>query len=86
MILAERRRSSPVAGLLSIPVPGLGHLYLGRYRRGIAFLLGGALVLALMLVAVGFLLGPGLAIWAAIDAVRINEGYEPQRLREVHFA
>lgn len=79
------RRSSALAGILSIPLPGLGHLYLGRYRRALAFFGAGLVVVALMFVAVGFLLGPGLAIYAAIDAVRINEGHEPQPLRAVRF-
>ena len=36
--VGERRGPSPwLAALLSVLTPGLGHLYIGQARRGIAF-------------------------------------------------
>src|SRR4051812_48049102 len=57
------QRSRVVAGLLSLIAPGVGHLYIGRRRRGLILL---ALLLAvqpLLLVAAFFLPPAAIAIW-----------------------
>jgi hypothetical protein len=74
------RKSAALAGFLSI-FPGLGHLYLGLYQRGIFF--GLAFVLCISMAHHrGEFFGPFIAfVWffAIIDAVRqahaINRGY-----------
>ena len=74
------RKSAALAGLLSM-FPGLGHLYLGLYQRGIVF--GIAFVMCIGLAhRRGEFFGPVIAfIWffAIIDAVRqahaINRGF-----------
>jgi hypothetical protein len=75
------RKSAALAGLLSM-FPGLGHLYLGLYQRGLAF--GAAFVLAITFASHGRgeFFGPAIAfVWffAIIDAVRqahaINRGF-----------
>ena len=74
------RKSAALAGLLSM-FPGLGHLYLGLYQRGLAF--GAAFVVAITFASHGRgeFFGPAIAfVWffAIIDAVRqahaINRG------------
>ncbi|HXM76166.1 MAG TPA: hypothetical protein VN971_05265 [Thermoanaerobaculia bacterium] len=79
---ASGHKSPVLAGFLSM-FPGLGHLYLGLYQRGIAF--GIAWVIAISFSSHGrggAFFGPMIAfIWffAIIDAVRqahaINRGY-----------
>jgi len=75
------RKSAALAGILSM-FPGLGHLYLGLYQRGLAF--GAAFVLAITFASHGRgeFFGPAIAfVWffAIIDAVRqahaINRGF-----------
>jgi len=79
--MMPERKSPVLAGFLSM-FPGLGHLYLGLYPRGIAF--GIAFVVAISFSAHGRgeFFGPMIAfIWffGVIDAVRqahaINRGY-----------
>lgn len=74
------RKSPVLAGFLSM-FPGLGHLYLGLYQRGLAF--GAAFVVAITFASHGRgeFFGPAIAfVWffAIIDAVRqahaINRG------------
>ena len=82
MVPPYAERKSPVlAGFLSM-FPGLGHLYLGLYQRGLAF--GAAFVLAISFASHGRgeFFGPAIAfVWffSIIDAVRqahaINRGY-----------
>lgn len=74
-------KSPALAGFLSI-FPGLGHLYLGLYQRGIFFGLGFVLCISLAHHRGGEFFGPLIAfVWffAIIDAVRqahaINRGY-----------
>ena len=75
------RKSAALAGILSM-FPGLGHLYLGLYQRGLAF--GAAFVLAITFASHGRgeFFGPAIAfVWffSIIDAVRqahaINRGF-----------
>jgi signal peptidase I len=91
------QRSRVIAGLLSLIAPSVGHLYIGRRRRGLILL---ALLLAVqpLLVAAAFLLPPSaLAIWGygavlfaalvglhlfvLIDAVRLARRGEAARPR-----
>ena len=75
------RKSAALAGILSM-FPGLGHLYLCLYQRGLAF--GSAFVLAITFASHGRgeFFGPAIAfVWffSIIDAVRqahaINRGF-----------
>ncbi len=74
-----RRRSAKkpwVAVLLSLLVTGLGHLYLGRWRRGLAILaatitVGGVASLYLDYNRV-MLVGLFFALFAAIDAYNLS--------------
>ena len=75
------RKSPFLAGLLSC-FPGLGHLYLGLYQRGIFFGLAFVLCIAMSSHGRGEFFGPLIAfVWffGVIDAVRqahaINRGY-----------
>jgi len=72
--MASRPRKNPwTAALLAALIPGLGHIYLGDYKRGLAYLVGtGGLEffgLDLDLTAIGAVLGVpmelgGVALWA----------------------
>jgi signal peptidase I len=72
------RPSRVLAGVLSFFAPGSGHVYLGRYRRGILLLLAFVLLQPVLLLA-GFLVAPtfravtvfGIAILAALLVVVI---------------
>lgn len=78
---AVERKSPALAGFLSI-FPGLGHLYLGLYQRGIFFGIAFVLCISMSAHGRGEFFGPLIAfVWffAIIDAVRqahaINRGY-----------
>jgi hypothetical protein len=78
---AAERKSAVLAGFLSI-FPGLGHLYLGLYQRGIFFGLAFVMCISLSAHGHGGFFGPLVAFtwfFAVIDAVRqahaINRGY-----------
>jgi hypothetical protein len=75
------RKSPALAGFLSF-FPGLGHLYLGLYQRGIFFGLAFVICISLSAHGHGGFFGPLIAfVWffGVIDAVRqahaINRGY-----------
>src|SRR6185295_8557179 len=51
------RRSTVAAGVLSFFAPGAGHIYIGRYRRGIVLVLVFILLQPVLLIA-GFLVRP----------------------------
>jgi len=89
------QRSRIVAGLLSLIAPGVGHLYIGRRKRGLVLL---AILLALpaTMVAIGILLPPtflavgllgatylvgyaGLLLFVLIDAIRLARRGEPHQ-------
>jgi hypothetical protein len=83
------RKSPGLAGFLSM-FPGLGHLYLGLYQRGLAF--GGAFVLLIAMTSHGRggeFFGPLIAfVWffAIIDAVRQAKAINRGVLAEGGFA
>ncbi len=76
------KRSRWVAGFLSVPVCGLGHLYVGAWRRGGAFLVGELCIQVAALMAIMHVrstplnliasVAPvvGYNVWAIVDAVR----------------
>lgn len=85
-----RRKSPLLAAALSALVPGLGHIYLGRYPKGFAYLAGaGALEVFgfdLDLTAVGALVGVpmelggvGLWLYAVADAYRLGRAMQRSR-------
>jgi hypothetical protein len=81
MPYASGGKSPVLAGFLSM-FPGLGHLYLGLYQRGIAFGIAFVVCISFSAHGRGEFFGPLIAfVWffAIIDAVRqahaINRGY-----------
>lgn len=69
-------RSPVIAGVLSVVVPGLGHLYAGATSRGLALGAGFvALVQAATAHATGFAVPALLLVWlfGIMDAVRVTE-------------
>ncbi len=85
-VIAERK-SPGLAGVLSI-FPGLGHLYLGLYSRGLAF--AGAFVFCIWMAhRAGEFFGPLIAfIWffGIIDAVRQAKAINRGQVAEGGFA
>ncbi len=78
---AARPAKSPALAALLAIVPGLGHLYIGEYRKGVGFMAGAGLLefvgFDFDLTAVGAVLGVpmefgGLGLWAysIVDAYR----------------
>ncbi|MBI2891035.1 MAG: type II secretion system protein GspG [Nitrospirae bacterium] len=59
-----------LAVLLALLLPGLGHLYLGAWGRGFAFLLGSVLP-GLLLRPVGLVGSVAVWIWSVVDAYRL---------------
>ena len=80
------RKSPGLAVVLSF-FPGLGHLYLGLYQRGIAFFVAFAAAVSLADTSDLGILIPFVWFFAVIDAYRqtqfINLGYVPQPQPEV---
>src|SRR5262245_22222709 len=91
----EAPRAGWKAGLSSLLLPGLGHVYVGRPKRGAAFF--AALAIPFWCLALVALSGRltvaafwsiqvvriGAAIWAIVDAVRIARGLQGRyRLRD----
>ena len=89
------RRSRVIAGLLSLIAPGVGQLYAGRPRRGVA-LFAMLVAIQLMLLAVAFLLPASYAaimsyaalvaivylgafLFVLVDAVRLAAPTAPKR-------
>lgn len=80
-VVAPARKSPVVAAVLGV-IPGLGHFYLGHFRKGAGFMAGLALLqffdFDLDLTVVGALIGAplelggfGLWIFSIFDAYRI---------------
>jgi TM2 domain-containing membrane protein YozV len=70
--LQKEGKSSVLAVILSLVIPGLGHFYLGSSGKGVMFLilqaLGVGLVCSVVLAIVGIPLLLINPIWAAVDA------------------
>lgn len=87
---ATKRRSPVVAVLLSLLMPGLGHVYCGMPARGIAFYLGQWVLIAVVgLSGLIFSLG-GLIAAVAIDAayhifIVVEAAIKAARLKEIHL-
>lgn len=64
------RRSPVAAGVLSFFAPGSGHIFIGRYRRGILLLLAFVLLQPVLLVA-GFLVAPTFRAVATFTVVTL---------------
>ena len=72
------------AGILSFLIPGLGHVYLGRFGRGLIWFLG---LIALAQIAgsdsadpwVAPLIGAALALFSAVDAAVVAHHAAPRR-------
>ncbi|MEW6582853.1 MAG: hypothetical protein AB1416_08845 [Actinomycetota bacterium] len=56
---ASRRRALALAAILSLLMPGLGHVYIGRFARSLIWF-GGSLLIA------AILRGGDLAMWVPI--------------------
>ena len=85
---ALRRRTRIGAALLSLIMPGLGHAFLGRYRRGAFFamaIIAALLVLkfsvflwpawrpaVLPIILLAFIAGVAIVLWALIDSWRVG--------------
>ncbi len=67
---ARRRRRALAAALLSAAVPGIGQIFAGRHRRGLALISAAALTLVLSIGAHDLLAGSGhpLLAWAGAVA------------------
>lgn len=61
-------KSTGIAVILAVLVPGLGHIYLGRIGEGIMYLILAFVFGALIILLIGFILLPILWIWQIYDA------------------
>ncbi len=61
-------KNPTVAVILSFFFMGLGQIYNGEIGKGILFMIGYVVSIALMLVIIGFVTTPALWIWGMIDA------------------
>lgn len=67
----RRGEKNPVlAAILSLVVVGVGQLYNGDWKKGLA-MLGGVLVLAVPTAGLAWV---GIAVWSVIDAYRVAKG------------
>jgi TM2 domain-containing membrane protein YozV len=64
--------STALAILLSVLVPGLGHIYLARRRRGIGLILLWMLGWILVLLTIGYVIVPLVWFVAVVDTIRIS--------------
>ncbi|MFC1835633.1 signal peptidase I [Thermodesulfobacteriota bacterium] len=86
--MEQTKRKSPIiAGLLSVALPGLGHIYCGKMEKGIAFFVG----LWLLVAAVGRsglitgwsgLIAGAVIILVAQIAIAVDAGLTAVRLKE----
>jgi TM2 domain-containing membrane protein YozV len=72
----QSTKNPGLAAVLSFFFTGLGQFYNGQFAKGVLFIVGGVVCIALMLALVGFILYPILLlvnIWDAYrSAVKIN--------------
>lgn len=62
-----------VSVILSMMLPGLGHLYLGLNTKGISFIIAIIVSWALVILLIGFVLIPIVWLWALIDSIKSTE-------------
>ena len=62
-----------LAAVLSFLYCGLGQIYNGQIGKGIGFIVGYFISLALMFVIIGFITTPILWIWGMVDAYKVAE-------------
>jgi len=71
-------KNSGLAAVLSFLFTGLGQFYNGQFGKGVLFIIGGIICVALMFVLIGFILYPIVLlvnIWDAYrSAEKINRG------------
>lgn len=65
----DRRASAGVAAVLAFFVPGLGHFFLGRFARGLAFMAAPVLIGAFLFVAASSPSAPDAAGAAATTSI-----------------
>ena len=65
---ALKRKSPGYAGFLSIVYPGLGHIYLGCYKKGVLLMLIWAILIPLCFIGIGWVLASPFGAYCAIDA------------------
>jgi TM2 domain-containing membrane protein YozV len=58
------------AVVLSVIFPGLGQIYIGEKRRGIAFIVAGLILLGTFLIEIGLILYPIFLLINIFDAYR----------------
>jgi TM2 domain-containing membrane protein YozV len=58
--------------ILSLIFPGLGHLYLGRVKKGVLLLAADIVSVLLMSVIIGVFLLPIVLIYSVIDAYKLT--------------
>jgi TM2 domain-containing membrane protein YozV len=68
------------AVVLSVIFPGLGQIYLGEKRRGMAFVIAGLIFLGTFLIEIGLILYPIFLLINAFDAYR-----SAQRINDVKY-
>ena len=81
--LTMRHKSTGMAILLSLFLPGAGQFYVGRTGRGIAFFCAAVVSYVLIIVLIGLILVPAVVIWAAVDANKLANAYNAQLLAGV---
>lgn len=59
-----------LSGFLSFIFPGLGHIYLGKIKKGVVLILSQLLAIALMYVIIGFFLWPILWIYSIVSSIK----------------
>lgn len=62
------QKSAGVAIILSLFMPGLGHIYAGLTRKGLTFLIAYIIACIFIILIIGLLLAPVIWLWAIIDA------------------
>jgi TM2 domain-containing membrane protein YozV len=77
---SPNQKSTLLAVILSVLLPGLGQIYLGLDHKGAIFLIAYIISAILILLLIGFILCPVLWIWALVDTIMsanaINKGEE----------
>ncbi len=77
---SSKEKSTLLAVILSVLLPGLGQIYLGLDNKGAIFLIGYVISAILILLIIGFLLVIIIWVWALIDTIisanALNRGEE----------
>lgn len=69
------QKSPGIAAVLSVLIPGLGHIYIGEITKGVLMIVLAVVFAILTLFLIGFLLYFVLWIYGIVDAYRGAERY-----------